>query len=57
MGGSLLGDFKLARMKAPSAGGTKMVRCVWDGFVTAHLDLIPDSELIPCHVISGTCTR
>ena len=56
MGGFLLGDFKLARMKAPSAGGTKMVRCVWDGFVTAHLDLIPDSELIPCH-ISGTCTR
>ena len=23
-----LGDFKLARMKAPRAGGTKMVRCV-----------------------------
>ena len=27
-GGSPLGDFKLARMKAPRAGGTKMVRCV-----------------------------
>ena len=27
-GGSLLGSFKLARMKAPRAGGTKMVRCV-----------------------------
>ena len=28
-GGSPLGDFKLARMKAPRAGGTKMVRCGW----------------------------
>ena len=28
MGGPPLGDFKLARMKAPRAGGTKMVRCV-----------------------------
>ena len=27
-GGSPLGDFKLARMKALRAGGTKMVRCV-----------------------------
>ena len=26
----------------------------WDGFITAHVDLIPDSQLIPCHVISGT---
>ena len=26
-GGSLLGDFKLARIKAPRAGGRKMVRC------------------------------
>ena len=27
-GGSPLGDFRLARIKAPRAGGTKMVRCV-----------------------------
>ena len=27
-GGSPLEDFRLARIKAPRAGGTKMVRCV-----------------------------
>ena len=27
-GDSFWGDFKLARMKAPRAGGTKIVRCV-----------------------------
>ena len=47
-GGSPLGDFKLARMKAPRAGGTKMVRCV-DGMGSY-------SQLIPCHVICGTGT-
>ena len=28
----------------------------WDGFITAIIDLVPDSQLIPCHVNSGTCT-
>lgn len=27
--------------------------CRWDRFITMHVDLVPDSELIACHVIRG----
>jgi len=28
--------------------------CGWDRRIAVHVDLIPDSQLIACHVISGT---
>ena len=56
-GGAPLGDFKVSENEGTKSRWHKNGKvCGWDGFITTIVNLVPYSQLIPCHVISGTGT-
>lgn len=48
------GGLQVSKNESPKSGGDKDGEmCRWDGFITMHVDLIPNSQLVACHVIGG----